>query len=126
MLIPTNQHGTPWLKLYNIQKFKPLHNRQTQQNFGLHSRHRRHICCALEPTRACLPKQATYQSDATTNKVHYSLSSPRDHHSPPWLKLLNAQLAKVLHSIYNRLVSRYIRLVNSRNIGKDNPKSKMI
>ena len=44
-------------------------------------------------------KQATYQPDTITNKVHYSLSSPRDQHSPPWLKLLNAQLAKVLHNI---------------------------
>ena len=64
-------------------------------------------------------KQATYQSDATTNKVHCSLSSLRDQHSPPWLKLLNAKPVKVLHS-------RCSRLVNSRNIGKDNPKSMMI
>uniref|UniRef100_A0A2N9FR44 Uncharacterized protein n=1 Tax=Fagus sylvatica TaxID=28930 RepID=A0A2N9FR44_FAGSY len=39
-------------------------------------------------------------SGRATNKVHYSLSSPRDQHSPPWLKLLNAQPAKVLHSRY--------------------------
>ena len=45
-------------------------------------------------------KQVTYQSNATTNKVHYSLSSPRDQHSPPWLKLLNAHPAKVLHNRY--------------------------
>ena len=45
-------------------------------------------------------KQVTYQLDATTNKVHCSLSSPRDQHSPPWLKLLNAHPAKVLHSKY--------------------------
>jgi hypothetical protein len=66
-------------------------------------------------------KQVTYQSDATTNKVHCSWSYLRDQHSPPWLKLLNAQLAKVLHSKYSKLISKYSRLVNSRNIGKDNP-----
>ncbi len=70
--------------------------------------------------------KSKWHSDATTNKVHCSLSSPRDQHSPPWLKLFNAQPAKVLHSRYSRFVNRYSRLVNSRNIGKDNPKSMMI
>uniref|UniRef100_A0A2N9FQC2 Uncharacterized protein n=1 Tax=Fagus sylvatica TaxID=28930 RepID=A0A2N9FQC2_FAGSY len=45
-------------------------------------------------------KASNVSINAATNKVHYSLSSPRDQHSPPWLKLLNAQPAKVLHSRY--------------------------
>ena len=45
----------------------------TQQKLKLYSKH---IYCILGPTIAHLPKQATYQSGAITNKVHCSLSSP--------------------------------------------------
>ncbi len=58
---------------------------------SIHSRHNRHICFTLGPTKACLPKQETYQLGATTNKMHCSLSSPRELHNPPWHKLFNAQ-----------------------------------
>ncbi len=61
---PKSPHGAPWLELCDIKKFKSLYNRKTQQKLGLHSRHSKHIYCTLGPTRACLPKQATYQSSA--------------------------------------------------------------
>ena len=48
----TSPHGTPWLGLCNIQKFKSLDSRQTQQKLGLHSRYHRHICCTLGPMKS--------------------------------------------------------------------------
>jgi hypothetical protein len=72
LFFPTSPHNAPWLELCNseaqaiTQQTNTTETQVTQQ----------HICCTLGPTKACLPKQATYQSGATANKVHCSLSSP--------------------------------------------------
>ncbi len=63
---------------------------------SIHSRHNNTSALPWDPLELACQSKKTYQLGATTNKMHCSLSSPRDLHNPPLHKLFNAQLANTI------------------------------